>query len=137
MSESRLPFDLGELFRRIDSARQESAQSWASVSQQVGVAVSTIRRFAIAADAEANGALALVRWLGVAPEEFMNEGSIPGLPLPPANGGFIRVDNARIAEVSRIPGGATGIGRTSIQRLAKTAQAAGRPIVSFTRWSPI
>jgi hypothetical protein len=60
-------FDLGELFRRVDSARRESGQSWASLSTQVGVAVSTIRRFEHAADAEADGVLAVVGWLGVAP----------------------------------------------------------------------
>ena len=38
-------FDLGELFRRIDGLRIGSGQSWASLSKQVGVAVSTIRRF--------------------------------------------------------------------------------------------
>ena len=129
-----LSFDLGELFRRINSMRRDSGQSWASLARQVGVAVSTIRRFEGAADAEADGVLALVGWLGVAPEEFIAGAPVAGERLPPAAGGFVRVDMTRVVEVT----GAREVSataRTSIQRLVRAAQSSGRTVASFTRWS--
>ncbi len=125
-------FDLGELFRRIDRVRIESGPSWASVSGLLGVAVSTIRRFETAPDAEADGVLALVGWLGATPEEFITAGGVSGERLAPANGDFVRVDMALVAAVT---GGRRVTGRTTIQRLVAAAQTSGRPIASFTQWS--
>jgi hypothetical protein len=134
-SVAELPFDLGELFRRAHSARRESGQSWAAVSTQVGVAVSTIRRFESAADAEADGVLALVGWLGIAPEEFIDGGVVAGEPLPPASGGFVRVDMACVSEAAGARRGALGKGRTTIQRLAMVARDSGQTVASLTRWT--
>ena len=127
-------FDLGELYRRIDQARRDAGQSWASLARQVGVAVSTIRRFEVATDAEADGVLALVGWLGVAPEEFIAGVRVAGEPLPPADGGFVRVDMTRVVEVTGA-GGASATTRTTIQRLVMSAQSTGRSVASLTRWS--
>ena len=129
-----MSFDLGELFRRIDRVRRDSGQSWASLARQVGVAASTIRRFEGAADAEADGVLALVGWRGVAAEEFIAGAPVAGEPLQPADGGFVRVDMTRVVEVTGA-GGVSATARTSIQRLVIAAQSSGRTVASFTRWS--
>ncbi len=63
-------FDLRALFRAVDDARVDRGLSWTALAAEARVAVSTIRRFAHASDAEADGVLAVVCWLCVAPEAF-------------------------------------------------------------------
>jgi hypothetical protein len=105
------------------------ARRSAWLGRDVGVSVSTIRRLERADDAEADGVLALIRWLGVAPETFVPGGSVVGEPLLPAGDGVIRVDMSLVSETGRAGG------RTSIQRLVTTAQGADRCVASFTRRS--
>jgi transcriptional regulator with XRE-family HTH domain len=131
---SAAPFDLGELFERVDRVRRASGQSWASLARQVGMAASTIRRFERAADAEADGVLTLVAWLGVPPEEFISGARVAGKPLPAIDGGYVRVDMGRLGEVTGAPGESAST-RTSIQRLAMAAQTSGQNVASFARWS--
>lgn len=126
-------FDLGALFRAIELRRVERDTSWSEVARAVGVASSTIRRFEHAGDAEADGVLALVRWLEIAPEEFVRGGHVEGVSLPHAAGGNVRVDVSLLAAVDRHFPGAPPGARTSIQRLTAVAQGADRPIASFTR----
>ena len=57
------------------------------------------RRFATASDAEADGVLAVIGWLGVPPEQFVDDSNIAGVPLPPAADGVIRVDMALLADL--------------------------------------
>ena len=128
------PFDLGELFEQIDRARRDSGQSWASLARHVGVSASTIRRFEAAADAEADGVLTLVAWLGVAPEEFIAGAGAIGEPLPALDGGVVRVDMSCLDEVTGAQS-VDGSVRTSIQRLAMAAQTSRRSVASFARWS--
>lgn len=137
MSAGKDQFDLHELSRALDRARADRRVTWAAISEEVGVATSTIRRFASATDAEADGVLALVGWLGVAPEVFVTDSEIAGIRLPPAGEGFIRVDMARIAEMAAQPRRARLATRTTIQRLVVAAQLSGVPVASLTRWSPI
>lgn len=111
--------------------------TWAAISQEVGVATSTIRRFATASDAEADGVLALIGWLGVAPEHFVIDSEITGEPLPPAGEGVIRVDMTLVAKSTARPRQAPPAMRTTIQRLVAAAQASKVPVASLTRWSPI
>lgn len=106
----------------------------AALSRQVGVAASTIRRFRTASDAEADGVLALIGWLGDPPEDFMVNATADGTLLPPTNGGMIRVDMDVVSEAAT---GRRGAKRTTIQRLAFAAQASGRTVASLTRWSEI
>lgn len=113
-------FDLAALFRRVDEQRVVADQSWASVSRETRVSSTTVRRLATARDAEADGVLALIGWLGAVPEEFIVGGIVAGEPLPQARGGFVRVAS----------------GRTSIQSLVTAAQTSGRSIASFTAWRP-
>lgn len=130
-------FDLLELSRSIDTASADRDVTWAAISQEVGVATSTIRRFATASDAEADGVLALVGWLGLAPEQFVTGSKIAGMPLSPAGEDVIRVDMALVAGLAAQPRRARPVTRTTIQRLVAAAQASEVPVASLTRWSAI
>lgn len=70
MHASRRPFDLAELSCRIDQLRDERGLTMTALAREVGVGASTIQRFRTAADAEADGVLALISWTGDAPERF-------------------------------------------------------------------
>ena len=105
-----------------------------ALAREVGVSASTIRRFRTAADAEADGVLALITWLGDPREAFIIDSSVGGAPLPPAGIGMIRVDMDLVIEVAS--GGRTA-NRTTIQRLAIAAQASGRTVASLTHWSEV
>ncbi len=132
-------FDLGELSRRIDTARSERDITWAQLSRDVGVSASTIRRFASATDAEADGVLALIRWLGATPEEFVADSSIVGEPLAPSGDAYVRVDMTAV-EASGGSGSAgkpSSHSRTTIQRLVWAAQEAGVTVASLTRLSAV
>ena len=130
-------FDLRELFLAVDTERQRRGLSWAALAGEVGVAASTIRRFADADDAEADGVLALVRWLGAAPEDFVAGSTVRGDRLPVANGGSIRVDMELVAIANGNPNGAKGRTRTTIQRLVEVAQRVRQPVASLTRFSEV
>ncbi len=126
------PFDLGELSCRIEQEREERGMTMTGLAREVGVSTSTIRRFRTADDAEADGVLALIAWLGDPPERFIQDSVVVGSPLPPAGTGQIRVDLDLVDE------GASGrreSSRTTIQRLATGAQDSGRTVASLTRWS--
>ncbi|NND12971.1 MAG: hypothetical protein HKO10_03340, partial [Acidimicrobiia bacterium] len=125
-------FDLNELSRWIDEARSNRDLTWKQISEEVGVATSTIRRFASASDAEADGVLALIGWLGVAPERFVIDSRVAGMPLPPAGDGMIRVNMEQLAELPGSSRRARVGSRTTIQQLARAAQASGRTIASLT-----
>lgn len=128
---------MNHLSRSIEQARSDRSLTWAEISREVGVATSTIRRFAHATDAEADGVLALIRWLGETPEYFILNSQVAGVPLPVANDGVIRVDMALLTDLPAWPGRSRAGGRTTIQQLAIVAQASRAPMASLTRWSPI
>ncbi|MGH1493629.1 MAG: hypothetical protein ACRBK7_30225 [Acidimicrobiales bacterium] len=131
------PFDLAELARLIDQARVERGLAWVALAGQVGVSVSTIRRFAVAADAEADGVLALIGWLGVPPEDFVVNASVAGAPLPSVEDGMIRVDMELVAALPSWPHRGRVGTRTTIQRLVAAAQSSNRTVASLTRWSAV
>ena len=137
MPSDQGPFDLKQLSRCIDQDRTERGLTWAAISQEVGVATSTIRRFASASDAEADGVLALIGWLGVAPEQFVVNSKVAGTPLPPAGEGLVRVDMKLVADLPSWPRRRRVGTRTTIQQLVTVAQASSAPLASLTRWSPI
>jgi hypothetical protein len=130
-------FNLAQLASSVERARLERGLTWAGLSREVGVAASTIQRLAIASDAEADGVLALIGWLGVPPEDFIVASSVLGELLPPARGGFIRADMSLAADLPSTPARSRPNARTSIQRLVATAQGAGRTVASLTRWSAV
>ena len=103
------------------------------MSRQVGVVASTIRRFGEADDAEADGVLALVGWLGVAPEDYVQGDVVQPERLPDASGGFVRVDMDLVVGTTAETSGAGGRSRTSIQALVEVAQRSGRTVASLTR----
>ena len=130
-------FDLRRLGRSIDAERIARGLTWAALAREVGVASSTIRRFSMADDAEADGVLALVRWLHAAPEDYIDGGTVRGDRLWSADDGYVRVDMELVAEAVGDQGGARGRTRTTIQRLVEAAQQSGRPVASLTRLSEV
>lgn len=130
-------FDLRGLFESIDDERARLGMSWAAVARDVGVSTSTIRRFGDANDAEADGVLALVRWLGVAPEAFVagNENRRSGDTLATTGAGIVRVDMSAVATAAGDDRGARGRTRTTIQHLTSVAHHADVAISSLTRLS--
>lgn len=123
-------FDLARLHRDIDHERERRGLTWIAVSDEVGVSTSTIRRFATADDAEADGVLALVRWLGAPPETFVDASRRAGALLP-AGDGTLRVDMSAIAAALGEP--RRGRTRTTINRLVEAARRADVTISSLTR----
>lgn len=67
----RVVFDLPGLYAALDAKRRERALTWQQVARQIGVARSTLIRTAGAGAMEADGVLAMVQWLGDAPETFV------------------------------------------------------------------
>ena len=128
-------FDLRGLFRAIGVEREHRGVSWADVGREAGVAVSTIRRFQEADDAEADGVLALVRWLAVVPEDFVMNGSVKGVRLRGAGEGHVRVDMELVAKAAGDPRGARGRTRTTIQNLVAAAERSDQPMAQLTRVS--
>lgn len=107
------------------------------MSRQVGVAPSTIRRFGEADDAEADGVLALIGWLGDAPEDYVRDDVVGGKRLPDAGGRFVRVDMELVTSAKADPAGVRGRTRASIQVLVGVAQRSGRTVASLTRLSDV
>jgi hypothetical protein len=132
MSSAARPVDLAALLRAIDEARRDRGLSWGDLSREVGVAASTMRRLGHAADAEADGVLALIGWLGVEPERFIRSTSVAGERLQPRRDGMVRADPDALRAL-----GAVVSNRTTIQHLATIAQSTGRTVASLTRWSEI
>ena len=130
-------FDLKRLSRKIDETRTRREITWSGISNEVGVAASTIRRFATASDAEADGVLALIGWLGVAPEQFVIDSNVAGVPLPPVGEGVIRVDMSRVVELPTWHRQVRTGTRTTIQRLAMAAHGPETTLASLTRWSAV
>jgi len=130
-------FDLRRLFESVDSERERLGVSWSALSREVGVSASTIRRFGVADDAEADGVLALVRWLGVEPEKFVSSTSVCGEKLSASGDGVVRVDMDSVAIADGDARGARGRTRTTIQRLVSVAQRARQPVASLTRFSDV
>ncbi|MEM7095870.1 MAG: hypothetical protein AAF567_22900 [Actinomycetota bacterium] len=125
-------FDLAALFAAVDRQRRTGESSWSAVASECGVSANTIRRYATADDAEADGVLAAIRWLGRPPEDFVTGGHGHAEPLP-AGAGWCRVDMPSIAAAE---GRAAGTRRrTTIQRLVAVAARAHVSIASLTRLS--
>jgi len=129
-------FDLGALFRAADDERRRQGLTWTALSSVVGVSASTIRRFGTADDAEADGVLAVVRWLGAAPEDFVGAGTVRGCHLPTEPNGFVRVDMESVAKALGQDGNRRRT-RTTVQRLVGVAEQSGIPVALLNRVSPI
>ena len=85
---------------------------------------------------EADGVLALVRWLDVPPDDCVSPTPRTGDRLAQHGDGMVRADtDAMRADASVGPARSPAGQRTSIQRLTRTAIESGRTIASLTRWS--
>ncbi len=130
-------FDLRALFEAVEAERDRRSLTWAALSREVGVSASTIRRFATAEDAEADGVLATLQWLNATPERYVTRSKVAGTRLEPADGGHVRVDMTRITEALGDQRGANGRTRTTIQILVAAAERSGLPMASFTRLTDV
>lgn len=64
-------FDSPALYAALDAHRQVQGLSWQQVATRIGVATSTLARTKKGGPMETDGILAMVRWLGCAPERFV------------------------------------------------------------------
>ncbi len=66
-------FDANALYEALDAERTKREISWAQLSAEIGVSVSTIKRTKLGGRMEVDGMLAMVTWLGVPVETFVRE----------------------------------------------------------------
>jgi hypothetical protein len=150
-------FDLAALYRAVDSKRLRRRQKWPDVAAEIGLPLKVIRNVQFADVMEADGVLAIVRWLGVAPETFVRPVREGPIPEYMAEGTAWRVDASALhaaLDAARVLQGTTwtaiardlgpGItptslkrlaagGRVSIHLLAAAAAWLDEPIEAFTR----
>ncbi len=92
-------FDGPAFLESIDEKRREQGLSWPVLGRLTGVSPSTIKRFATGEKIEADGVLALLRWLGRPLGDFspanshLNSGVAP---TPAAPGTMLRRDTSRL-----------------------------------------
>jgi hypothetical protein len=73
-------FELVVLYRAIDSKRLRRRLKWPDVAAEIGLPLKTVQSTRFATTMEADAVLAMVRWVGIAPETFVRperEGPIP------------------------------------------------------------
>ena len=154
------PFDAAGLGRAVEAERRARGLTWAGLVAELGVSATTIRGLGKRSAVEADGALALCRWLGRAPESFA-DGDGPALPTA-GPGRFLRTDvralHAALQEACEARGvGWAGLaalvsragmptaapmltryargGRADIDRLVILAGWLGRPVADFVHWT--
>lgn len=66
-------FDPKALFQALDARRKSRGLTWAAVAREIGVSPSTLTRTAEGGRMEADGMLAMCRWLGRPAESFVDE----------------------------------------------------------------
>lgn len=125
-------FDLQMLHAAIQAEREQRGLTWSALSRQVGVSASTIRRYGNANDAEADGVLAMIRWLGTNPEDYI-DGATTGEPLHPPGEGFVRIDPRLAFEALDQTSRGADRTRMTIQQLTAAAERTNRSIASLTR----
>ena len=73
-------FDRPALYKALDERRAARNLTWAQVAREIRIATGTLTASAKPGPMETDGMLAMVRWLGCAPERFIC--SSDGLPVP-------------------------------------------------------
>ncbi len=63
-------FDARALYEALDEQRRSRGMSWQEVAREIGVSASTLTRTRRGGRMEADGMLAMVRWLGRTAESF-------------------------------------------------------------------
>lgn len=153
-------FDLLALHRELEAERSARGLSKQRLAEAVGVSASAMARAANGGTMEADGVLAMVRWLGVAPERFIRPvvRDRPTAPLT-SSAAMVRADPVamrRALDRRRLERGLSWVavteelgplhsgaalaglregGRTTIATLAAVAVWLGVPIANLTRES--
>ena len=73
-----LRFDARALYRALNEQRQARGLTWAGVAREIGVSSSTLTRTALGGRMEADGMLAMCRWVGRTAESFVRDIRRPG-----------------------------------------------------------
>lgn len=90
-------FDLNAVYEAVEARRVVDGLSWAELARVIGVSASTVRGMRNGRNAEGDGVLAVLRWLGRTPESFMTGNANNQCALPEvAGGGVLRFDARRI-----------------------------------------
>jgi transcriptional regulator with XRE-family HTH domain len=151
-------FDFESLHAELDAERVRRGLTKQRLAGDIGVSVSTISRAAVGGIMEADGVLAMVRWLGVPPERFVRPAPVAQptrlltSPTATVRADTLAMHNAldrRRAErgiswevvgdelgSSRLATELAGLrrgGRTTIATLVAPAQWLGLPIAALTR----
>jgi len=63
-------FDARALYDALDAQRRERNLSWRQVADEIGVSTATLTRTRLGGRMEADGMLAMTRWLGRTAESF-------------------------------------------------------------------
>lgn len=157
--EPPVTFDLSALYRAVDAKRYRMFKKWPVVASETGVSLATIRAMNGGSTMEADGVLAIARWIGEPPETWVRpKRDAPMLEyMPPAvmwraDSALLhrRLDEIRVergltwtAVAEELGCGSPGMltrlakgGRISIQLLAAAAAWLDEPIARFTRLEP-
>ena len=148
-------FSLQDLYAALDAQRQERGYSWTRATREMAqhgkrhpLSPSTVKGMRTRAVAEADGVLAMLRWLGRSPESFLQghetserSGRLPDIP----SGKVLRFDTTKIyaaLDARRLERKMTwaqvaegvGLGVSSLTRLAKGGRTAFPGVMRIMRW---
>lgn len=156
MASQPAQFDLAALYEAVDAHRLQRGLTWLAAAVEIGLPLTTLRAIQHAKTMEADGVLAIVRWLGIAPEEFMRPKRKGRFPNTMPAGKMWRADTARLYALLQAAKDAHGLtwtdiasaigtevspssltrlakgGRISINLLAALAAWLNEPIDAFT-----
>lgn len=160
-------FPLAALYAALDAERQSRGLTWSAAVREMGgsadrktahaLSVSTVKRTRSSKVAEGDGVLQMLRWLGRAPESFiegLDSGQSVALP-DPGKGHVLRFDTKRLhgalnaersargltwREIARETGTSESMlshlskgGRTCFPHVMRMTQWLGQPVARFTR----
>lgn len=149
-------FSLQALYAALDAQRQERGYSWSRATREMvqhgkrhPLSLSTVKGMRTKALAEADGVLAMLRWLGRSPESFLPASDVTGergacLPDIPS-GKVLRFDTIRIhaaLDVQRLERKMTwvqvaeeiGLGVSTLTHLAKGGRTAFPGVMRIMQW---
>jgi hypothetical protein len=86
-------FDYEALYHALDERRRSRGMTWQQAAREVGpwISASTLTRTARGGPMEADGALAMIRWLGLRFQDFTRGAPTPA-PSPPGGAQGLRFD---------------------------------------------
>ena len=148
-------FSLQSLYAALDAQRQERGYSWLRATREMAqhgkrhpLSPSTVKGMRTKALAEADGVLAMLRWLGRSPESFLHchetgerSACLPDIP----SGKVLRFDTTKIyaaLDARRLERKMTwakvaeevGLGVSSLTHLAKGGRTSFPGVMRIMRW---